>query len=63
MLRRFRFAAPVFLFHLSYQRTLAVTLPPSWPGLVPAIHVFHPRLRGIKKQDVDARDKGGHEES
>jgi hypothetical protein len=29
---------------------------PSWPGFVPAIHVF---LMASAKQDVDARDKPG----
>jgi hypothetical protein len=39
--------------------TLAIIHPPSWPGLVPAIHVFW----GSEDQDVDARDKRGHDES
>jgi hypothetical protein len=34
---------------------------PSWPGFVPAIHVFHPHLGGIEKQEVDARDKRRHD--
>jgi hypothetical protein len=34
-----------------------MTYPPSWPGFVPAIHAF-----GKEKQDVDARDKRGHDE-
>jgi len=40
-------------------RTLAAPLPPSWPGFVPAIHV----LAASEKQDVDARDERGHDES
>jgi len=36
-----------------------MTHPPSWPGFVPAIHVFV----APEKQDVDARDKRGHDES
>jgi hypothetical protein len=31
---------------------------PSWPGFVPAIHVFV----GWASQDVDARHKAGHDE-
>jgi hypothetical protein len=31
---------------------------PSWPGFVPAIHVFLLQRR----QDVDARHKAGHDE-
>jgi hypothetical protein len=31
---------------------------PSWPGLVPAIHVF----LASAAQDVDARHKAGHDE-
>jgi hypothetical protein len=34
--------------------------PPSWPGFVPAIHVFDISQRD---QDVDARHKAGHDES
>jgi len=33
-----------------------IDVAPSWPGFVPAIHVF----LQIEKQDVDARDKRGH---
>jgi len=33
-------------------------LPPSWPGFVPAIHAFMARVI----QDVDTRDKRGHDE-
>src|SRR5262245_7930502 len=35
-----------------------MTLSTSWPGSVPAIHVFR-KLHG--SQDVDARDKRGHD--
>jgi hypothetical protein len=31
----------------------------SWPGFVPAIHVF---LNRISRKDVDARHKAGHGE-
>jgi hypothetical protein len=34
-------------------------LPPSWPGFVPAIHVF---ASLIDSKDVDARHKAGHDE-
>jgi hypothetical protein len=33
-----------------------MTHQPSWPGLVPAIHVLQ------QVQDVDTRDKRGHDE-
>jgi hypothetical protein len=36
-----------------------MTHPTSWPGFVPAIHAF----AASEKQDVDARDKRGHDES
>jgi hypothetical protein len=55
-----------------YQRSLAMTHPPSWPGFVPpagpkplrrgegpAIHVFAASTEEV----VDARDKPGHDES
>jgi hypothetical protein len=35
----------------------ALPSSPSWPGFVPAIHVF-----SLTIQDVDARDKRGHDD-
>jgi hypothetical protein len=44
---------------MQVQRPSVMTYPPSWPGFVPAIHAFVFK----EKQDVDARDKRGHDES
>jgi hypothetical protein len=35
-----------------------MTMNSSWPGLVPAIHVFKDHTR----KDVDARHKAGHDD-
>jgi len=39
------------------EHAIAITISSSWPGFVPAIHVFLARII----QDVDARDKRGHD--
>jgi len=40
------------------QSAFSVNQLPSWPGFVPAIHVF----ASARFEDVDARHKAGHDD-